>query len=143
MGRKDMNADLVDVAAALAELFYGDESGETLEQTLDRLVSPDFVQRINGQVYDRVAYVPHVREMRHMVTGNGTLRVLEEVRQGSRIAGRYLFALDTSGGRVQFESHIFAEVDETHRITHLIEVARQTLAEDSSEMLAMTPAAGK
>lgn len=138
-----MNANFVDLAGALAELFYGDENGETLEQTLDRLVSPDFVQRINGQVYGRVAYAPHVREMRQMVTGSGDIRVLEEIQQGSRIAGRYLFALDTSGGRVQFESHIFAEVDKTHKITHLIEVARQTLAEDSPEMLAMTPAADK
>lgn len=45
----------------------------------------NFVQRINGQVYDRDEYIPHVREMRQMVNGGGELRVLER-QPGSRAA---------------------------------------------------------
>ncbi len=129
-----------DIAAVLVELFFGDESSELLEATLERLVSKDFVQRINGQVYERGAYLAHVREMRQMVTGSGDLRVLEEVRQGPMIAGRYIFSLGTAAGLVQFESHLFAEIDGEDKILRLVEVARQTSDEDSLELVPGAPA---
>ncbi len=68
-----------DLPAALTELLYGNENDEPLEKIPGRLIAPDFVQRINGQVYDRDQYVPHVREMRRMVTGGGELQVLEQL----------------------------------------------------------------
>lgn len=118
----------IDLAAVLSELLYGDESAETLEQALDRLVTPTFVQRINGQVYDRSAYVPHVREMRQLVLGGGELTVLEEIRADDAIAYRYLFRMvPLQGPPLVFESHVFARVD-GRRIDRLVEVARQ--AED-------------
>ncbi|MBV8317176.1 MAG: hypothetical protein JOZ53_19725 [Planctomycetaceae bacterium] len=49
----------------LNELLYGNEVTESVEQTLDRLVTPDFTQRINGQVYRRPEYAAHVRDMRN------------------------------------------------------------------------------
>jgi hypothetical protein len=36
------------LSAVLNELLYGNEVMESVEQTLDRLVTPDFTQRING-----------------------------------------------------------------------------------------------
>ncbi|MDH6222058.1 hypothetical protein [Streptomyces pseudovenezuelae] len=69
----------IDLPAVLSELLFGDESTEPLETTLDRLITPTFVQRINGAVYDRVAYIPHVREMRQLVVGGGELTVLEQL----------------------------------------------------------------
>lgn len=44
-----------DLSAVLAELFYGDESTLTLPEALDLLLVPDFVQRVNGERYDRAA----------------------------------------------------------------------------------------
>lgn len=131
-----------DLSAVLAKLFYGDESHEKLDRTLDRLLSTNFTQRINGQVYNREAYGPHVREMRQMVTGNGELRVIEEVRQGPAIAGRYIFSLDTAGGRVAFESHVFAEIDDHEKVLRLVEVARQLSPQDSAEILTPIQTAG-
>jgi hypothetical protein len=40
-----------DLPAVLTELAFGNESDEPLEGTLDRLITPNFVQRINGRVY--------------------------------------------------------------------------------------------
>jgi hypothetical protein len=36
------------ISAVLNELLYGNEVMESVEQTLDCLVTPDFTQRING-----------------------------------------------------------------------------------------------
>jgi hypothetical protein len=58
------------------------------------LITPNFVQRINGQVYDRDQYIPHVREMRLMVTGGGELQVLEQLATATGSAGRYLFRME-------------------------------------------------
>ena len=72
------------LSAVLNELLYGNEVMESVEQTLDRLVTPDFTQRINGQVYRRSEYAAHVREMRRLVAGGGEMRVLEQSTQASR-----------------------------------------------------------
>lgn len=114
-----------DLPAVIRELFYGDETTEPLEQTLDRLIAPNFVQRVNGQVYRRSEYTAHVREMRQMVVGGGELQVLEQIRRDSEFAGRYLFRMVTAEGQnLSFESHLFARVN-NGRIERLIEVARQ------------------
>jgi hypothetical protein len=116
----------IDLPAVLSELLFGDESTEPLETTLDRLITPTFVQRINGAVYDRVAYIPHVREMRQLVVGGGELTVLEQFSAGSTVAGRYLFRMvPAQGPGMTFESHLFARV-EAGRVDRLVEVARQT-----------------
>ncbi|WP_329057861.1 hypothetical protein [Amycolatopsis sp. NBC_01480] len=117
-----------DLPAALTELLYGNENDEPLEKTLDRLVTPGFVQRINGRVYDRDQYIPHVREMRRMVTGGGELQVLEQSATATGFAGRYLFTMVQDGGQAAtFESHLFARIEDG-KIDRMIEVARQ--AED-------------
>ena len=115
-----------DLPAALTELLYGNENDEPLEKTLDRLITPNFVQRINGKVYDRDQYIPHVREMRQLVTGGGELQVLEQLATATGFAGRYLFTLaQESGPTITFESHLFARIEDG-RIDRMIEVARQT-----------------
>lgn len=115
-----------DLPAALTELLYGNENDEPLEKTLDRLITPTFVQRINGQVYNRDQYTPHVREMRLMVTGGGELQVLEQLETATGFAGRYLFRMVQGGGPMfTFESHLFARIEDG-KIDRMIEVARQT-----------------
>ena len=71
-----------ELSAVLNELLYGNEVMESVEQTLDRLVTPDFTQRINGQVYRRSEYAAHVRDMRRLVAGGGEMAVLEQVVAG-------------------------------------------------------------
>jgi len=115
-----------DLPAALTELLYGNENDEPLEKTLDRLITPNFVQRINGQVYNRDQYTAHVREMRLMVTGGGELQVLEQLATVTGFAGRYLFRMVQVGGpSFVFESHLFVRIEDG-RIDRMIEVARQT-----------------
>ena len=99
------------LSAVLNELLYGNEVMESLEQTLDRLVTPDFTQRINGQVHRRSEYAAHVREMRGSVAGGGEMRVLEQVDAGESIAGRYLFRMVSADGQDAIgESHLFASL---------------------------------
>ena len=45
-----------DLSSVLTGLLYGREAAEPLEQTLDRLIAPNFVLRMNGQVYDRSGF---------------------------------------------------------------------------------------
>ena len=123
---KSLMSEEIDLPTVLSELLYGDESREPLEKTLDRLITPTFVQRINGQVYDRNEYLPHVREMRQLVLGGGELTVLEQFSAGNAIAGRYLFRMVPAHGPIlTFESHLFARV-QNGRVDRLVEVARQT-----------------
>lgn len=105
----------------LTELFFGDEEQESLETALDRLISPGFQQRINGDVYNREDYPAHVREMQASVAG-GRVDVVEEMRDGRRIAGRYLFnVLQAAGEPAVFESHIFAELASDGRLLRMAE----------------------
>lgn len=126
------DAALVD---ALGELFFGDEQQEPLEDTLDRLVSPDFCQRINGALYRRQEYFDHVRAMRGTVSG-GDVEVLEQVREGHTVAGRYLFRVVRSeGSAATFESSIFARLGTDGRIDQLAEIGRLVEDGDNSDFL--------
>jgi hypothetical protein len=124
-----------DLPAALTELLYGDESAEPLERSLDRLITPNFVQRINGRVYGRAEYPTHVREMRQMVAGGGEIRVLEQVCTETGIAGRYLFRMGSADGKsLSFESHLFASIKDG-RAERFVEVARQVQEDDDEDFL--------
>jgi hypothetical protein len=127
--------EALDLPAALAELAFGNEDSEPLEETLDRLVTPDFVQRINGTVQTRAEYLAHVRDWRKKVT-SGELRVLEQVSTPTAVAGRYIFTIVPAGGQqMDIESHLFARI-EAGRIARLIEVARQAEVGDDDNYLA-------
>jgi hypothetical protein len=112
------------LSAVLTELLYGNENDAPLEATLDRLITPKFVQRINRHVYQRSEYTAHVREMRKMVVGGGELRVLEQISTATGIVGRYLFRMVSADGHdTSFESHLFARVD-GGKVDRMVEVAR-------------------
>ncbi|WP_227998953.1 hypothetical protein [Nocardia australiensis] len=124
-----------DLPAALTELLYGDETAESLDDTLDRLVTPNFVQRINGRVYGRSEYLAHVREMRRMVAGGGEMRVLEQISTNTGTAGRYLFRMVSPEGQESiFESHLFARIN-GGRAERFVEVARQVVDDDDEDLL--------
>jgi hypothetical protein len=125
-----------ELSAVLNELLYGNEVMESVEQTLDRLVTPDFTQRINGQVYRRSEYAAHVREMRRLVAGGGEMRVLEQVDAGESIAGRYLFRMVSADGQETIgESHLFARLRDG-RVARFVEVARWVEDADDEDLLA-------
>jgi hypothetical protein len=108
---------------------------ESVEQTLDRLVTPDFTQRINAQVYRRSEYAAHVREMRRLVAGGGEMRVLEQVHAGESIAGRYLFRMVSADGQETIgESHLFARLRDG-RVARFVEVARWVEGADDEDYL--------
>jgi hypothetical protein len=124
-----------DLPTVLTELAFGNESDEPLEGTLDRLITPNFVQRINGRVYRRSEYAAHVREWRQTVA-SGELRVLEQVVTTTAIAGRYVFRTVSADEQVlTFESHLFARID-GGKVDRLIEVARQIGDHDDGDLLA-------
>ena len=124
-----------DVPAALTELFYGDESTEPLEQTLDRLMTPDFVLRANGQVYRGPENAAHIRELRQMAAGGGGVRVLEQVSTDTAIAGRYLFRMVTAAGQsLTFETHMFTRIADG-RADRAVQVLRQIEDGDDQDLL--------
>ncbi|KZM72709.1 hypothetical protein [Nocardia terpenica] len=129
-----------DLPAVLTELLYGTEDAEPLETTLDRLLAPDFVQRINGQVFQRQEFAPHVREMRKLAAGGGELQVLEQISTPAAVAGRYLFHMVAANGTaLRFESHLFASVRDG-TVARFVEVARQIENTDNDNFLTTTNA---
>jgi hypothetical protein len=123
-----------DLPAVLTKLAYGNGDDEPLEATMDRLITPDFVQRVNGGVYQRSEYIDHVREWRQTVA-DGELRVLEQVITATRIAGRYLFRTVSADGQVlTFESHLFAHIDDG-KVGRFIEVGRPTRTDEDGDLL--------
>ncbi|MFF3734891.1 nuclear transport factor 2 family protein [Streptomyces sp. NPDC002476] len=124
-----------DLKAVLTELLHGDEATEPLEDTLDRLLTPDFVQRINGRVHQRSEFAAHVREMRARVADGGELRTLQLIGTDSMAAGRFLFRMVSSeGAELTFESHLFARVS-GGRAESFVEVARQVATDDDKDLL--------
>ncbi|MFF9322455.1 nuclear transport factor 2 family protein [Streptomyces sp. NPDC014735] len=125
-----------DLKAVLTELLYGDEATEPLEDTLDRLLTPDFVQRINGRVHQRSEFAAHVREMRAQVADAGELRTLQLIGTDSMAAGRFLFrTVSSKGAELTFETHLFARVS-GGRAESFVEVARQVAPDDDKDLLA-------
>jgi hypothetical protein len=126
-----MNQD-PDLPAVLTELIYGDEVTEPLEKTLDRLLAPRFVLRINGQIYDRSGFIAHVRELRQISIGGGKIQVLEQISTDNGIAGRYLFRMISAEGKgLSIEAHLFAKVS-NGKIGRIAEIARQ-VGDDAEE----------
>ncbi|WP_424863509.1 nuclear transport factor 2 family protein [Streptomyces sp. MMS24-I29] len=124
-----------DLKAVLTELLYGDEATEPLEDTLDRLLTPDFVQRINGRVHQRSEFAAHVREMRAQVADGGELRTLQLIGTDSMAAGRFLFrTVSSKGAELTFETHLFARVS-GGRAESFVEVARQVAPDDDKDLL--------
>jgi hypothetical protein len=118
-----MNQDF-DLPAALTELLYGGEATESLEETLDRLLAPHFVLRVNGQIYDRAGFTAHARETREMAAGGGEIRVLEQLNENNGIAGRYLMRMISADGKgLSVEAHLFARVHDD-KVARIIEIAR-------------------
>jgi len=125
-----------ELSAVLTELLYGNEVVESAEQILDRLVTPDFAQRINGQVYRRSEYAGHVHEMPRLVAGGGEMQVLEQVVAGESIAGRYLFRMVCADGHEMIgESHLFARLRDG-RVARFVEVARWLEGAGDKDLLA-------
>jgi hypothetical protein len=128
------NSQEFELVAVLTELLFGNEAAESVEQTLDRLVAPDFTQRVNGQVYQRPDYDAHVRAVRQRVTG-GEVHVLEQITAGDSIAGRYLFRIVSADGReAQWECHLFARLRDG-LVASMVEVSRQVEDSDNEDLL--------
>lgn len=127
-----------DLPSVLTELLYGDESTEPINRTLDRLLAPHFVSRINGQIYDRSGFTAHVREMRQIAIAGNKIQVLEQISTDNEIAGRYLFRMISAEGKsLSAEAHLFAKVNDG-KVERIIEVARQVGNDAEENFLADT-----
>jgi hypothetical protein len=113
------------LAPILTKLLFGSEAEEPLERTIEKLLTDQYQQRVNGTEIGRRDFADHVRAVRSGVAG-GRLDVLEELTEGNRIAGRYLFhVVAPSGAEEAYEAHIFAERATDGGLTHMIEVNRR------------------
>jgi len=82
-----------------------------LEDVLDRHFSPDYRQRVNGQWYDRDAFVRHARKLREIVAA-ARIEILDELRDGDRYADRHRVHIRKhDGSHVVQEVYLFAKVD--------------------------------
>ena len=82
----DSKADPVGfITTALTEVLFGNEDDYPLIETIDRYFSPDYQQRIEGELVDRDGFIEHVRKLRSIVV-EGRVEVIESVREGDRIA---------------------------------------------------------
>jgi len=125
MSPQDPNSALAAfLTSALSEVCFGAEADFPLEATVDRYFTPDYVQRVNGEVLDRATFVAHIRHLR-AAAARGVVRVLEVVQEGRRFADRHeVHAIKADGGEMRAEVYLFGERDEDGRIRRVDEVTR-------------------
>lgn len=92
---------------ALADLLFRPEVD--LAAAVERHFAPDYRQRTDGQWADRAGFVEHIAHLRSLVA-SGTVRVIDELVDGSRYADRHVVeVVKRDGSRVETEVYVFAE----------------------------------
>jgi hypothetical protein len=107
-------------SSILTAMFFPADNTEPLTQTVDRLVTPDYRQRLNGTIVERHQLVDHLRAARERLAG-GRLEVVDELQDGDRLAGQFRFHLT---GPVMLESHAFAQLAADGRLSRLDDLNR-------------------
>ncbi len=88
------------VVRLLDELLFAPQDDEPVEVAVDRLVTPEFTDTIDGVTLGHPAFVEHVRTMRATVA-TGRVVPLEGVREGRSFAHRHLVDLHRTDGSQQ------------------------------------------
>jgi hypothetical protein len=96
-----------DIQSALTDLLFRPELD--LVTATDRHFALDYRQRTDGRWDEREGFIEHIAHLRSIIAG-GTVRVLDEFRDGARYADRHVVEIvKRDGSRVEMEVYVFAE----------------------------------
>jgi hypothetical protein len=113
--------DFVRISDALRALVFEPDPGVELDQVLDRYYAPDFTYRADGKMLDRGEFAEMVARVRSQVA-EGTVTVLDELRDGAAYAERHVFHITLKNGDSQDrEVAIFGIFAPDGRFRHLSE----------------------
>lgn len=123
------NAELVaHVQNQLNEVFFGDP--DDAKEVIDRHISPDYVQIMNGSRLEYDDVVAHVRHIRATLA-SGTIEVHEAVQDGDVIADRHtMTATYVSGKKFAGSVYAFAQLGSDGRIIRVNEISQIDVAEE-------------
>ncbi|MEU5672525.1 hypothetical protein ACGF3C_26135 [Micromonospora sp. NPDC047762] len=97
------------------------EPTRDLTAALDEFYAPDYTHRSDGETLDRAGFVEMVTQVRGQIV-SGTVRVLDELRDGLRYAERHVFEITMAdGSTAKREIAIFGSYAEDGRFRHLSE----------------------
>ena len=103
-----MTTTSTDMRSALTDLLFRPELD--LATAADRHFAPDYRQRTDGTWDERDGFIEHIAHLRSVVA-NGTVRILDEFRDGTRYADRHVVEIvKRDGSRVEMEVYVFAEL---------------------------------
>ncbi|MEE4540635.1 nuclear transport factor 2 family protein [Streptomyces sp. V4-01] len=121
----------VHIGEALRALVFEPDPGEELPQVLDRYYAPDYTHRSDGKTLNREEFAGMVARIRSQVA-NGTVTVLDELRDGSAYAERHVFHITLENGSTQSrEVAIFGTFAEDGRFRHLSETGFDIAADET------------
>ncbi|RAN93314.1 nuclear transport factor 2 family protein [Micromonospora noduli] len=109
----------VRISDALRAVVF--EPTRDVTDALDEFYAPDYTHRSDGETLDRAAFVEMVTRVRGQIVG-GTVRVLDELRDGRHYAERHVFEITMAdGSTAKREIAIFGSYAEDGRFRHLSE----------------------
>jgi hypothetical protein len=109
------------ISDALRALLFEPDSGAELNQVLDRYYAPDYTHRTDGKTLDRNQFAEMAARVRSQVA-EGTVTVLDELRDGSTYAERHVYHITLENGATQDrEVTIFGTFAPDGRFRHLSE----------------------
>jgi hypothetical protein len=88
------------ISDALTSLLFEPDPGVAPDQVLDRYYAPDFTFRTDGKTLDRGEFAKLVARARSTVE-EGTVTVLDELRDGSSYAERHVLHITLKNGATQ------------------------------------------
>jgi hypothetical protein len=108
------------IASAMTDLLFSPQL--PLDEALDRHFAPDYRQRTDGVWADRAEFAEHIAHLREVVAG-GTVRVHEELAEGTAYADRHTVAVvKVDGSTASLEVYVFAERAPDGRFARIEEV---------------------
>lgn len=114
------------ISEALRALVFEPDARAELDQVLDRYYAPDYTHRSEGKTLNRDEFAKMVARVRSQVA-EGTVTVLDELRDGPAYAERHVFRIALKDGSVQNrEVAVFGSFAEDGRFRHLSETGFDT-----------------
>jgi hypothetical protein len=85
------------ISDALRDLVFEPDLSEDLDQVLDRYYAPGYTHRSDGKTANRDEFAAMAAQVRGQVA-EGTVTVLDELRDGSAYAERHVFRITLKNG---------------------------------------------
>jgi hypothetical protein len=110
------------ISDALNALLFKQEPGAAVDDVVDRFYAPDFTFHTDGKTLDRGQFAAMAAAARGQFA-DGTVTVLDELRDGSAYAERHLYHLTTkTGATMDREIAIFGRYAADGRFQQLSEI---------------------